>query len=1651
MKKIYIFSLIGLLLHCALPSAGQEDKTTFKQVHKSLWYDANCSADQDKTKGDQPSDSVHLFTGRYALVGAHCMINRTYSTVSVGSFTNHLEYLTDDTLTNHTTMNNVASVQLGYKPQVSVRDMEHHFAKGTTAGFCLASKGTQSVLSLDLANTFVIRFYREGKAVGLVNATSGKDIKGLKLSLISLPSSDNLVYNIEATAPEEFDEVEFGVAGAASVDVASLLKLKYAYVGTSKMYTLTNREADGKKYAKRNTIPDFRDYLNDNGRDENVTIERGTSVLGWKDRAINSNLDDGFGIVLPVKVGWGGGMSIYAIPKDGKGEFFKKGSIVGIDMSAGGVDIDVASGVKFDLLDSLGNTIKNASHTMGDGVLGVDLGGGDRSVTMEAESDFSGVQVNFLKVLGVDLSATILKYAFVCPAPKLFPDAHHCPIEASADLRLCNRETSITLFHNEAMPVTWSLESVKYASTQTKEEKPVIDTNTGEVTNIQYDGIYVFKAKAADGCYETVTVTKGDPEKDKDAGCERVISNTDAELADTKAKDGSSDTQEDQTKGGGSLLSISGWSKDHPKENILDGHADTYAEYTEGLKLADNVRVITVKTKTLADGTQPSFQDLMVSNATDKDAAKQDSICVGFVMQMQSTGLDLKLLQGFRIECYNKDGKRVYRHFVSQSNVLGLQLIGSNKVQKLEFAVTVPKDSTFCSYSLWTTGVLGLDISHLRIYYPFYERGSEVANCSNPIGCGAVQISNTQTGAKIFTGGQSVDASKTGSIGTVDLASMMQDLSNIVDDDPDYKTCAKLGGVLTVGHSYQVGIKMGRTYGSRQRLTIVMDTPNNILTANVGGWMTIETYYKGQPTGYKKTDWKVLGLDLIKSGDRAYYILSPTSEYDEVMITFNGVAGVADFHNIYGIAVQSDINGNGIPDCRDDNSCSTPLVTDVKMEPACQYGSTTITWKGLQNQNYVVYLPEQGNKMLATKLSGEKGYKFSGKLITDDKESRWQYTFTVPADTVLKNYGNRFTVYIESVDTAQLASANYIVHPLITHWLKDAPNTNWNEWGNWKEGSPFYCSDVIIPTDAKRYPVLTAITDDDKKKLTQTDQNNWNKCNGIHFCPDAAVENIQKLTYDSAWVDLGLKTGVYRMFMTPLRSVYSGDFFVSELPESKYFTKLTDSNDPENRTAPYVYQRLWDKVRDNQYQLDASGINTSGTYDLLNTQEASWSQAFNYMQTNYSAWDSSSKNAPDCFTLMVDNRNMDNAVLDVNKTYVIHLPKEGTRNYYYRNYDGTKASETAYPVEHSDNPYKLFGNLLWESTETSITMHYQCDQTSSVEKTNGATVFLVGNPMMSHLSLTPFITANATTNSTGGFYSKNIPVTGVKVYDGNTTYSVIVVGTKPVSTSADKPLYVGPSQAFFIEMKQALTTVNVEYNTSMYGSQPTGYDQTYHSGNAPAAAKALNTSDDEPSYLRVKASNGQNNVSTILLQGIDQKATTLIDEKYKPNLAAFSMEGNQAYDIRPVDADVIDLGFYTSDSCDVQLSFETSGNFNTDDWRLYDRSTDNCYRLDETPVVTMNGANVGRFYLSRIGAVTKIHQAKAADGVTLTVAKGVATVKSLSNDLSAVYVYDEDGSLVDEKILSNASQATLHVAPGVNIVKVCRAGKADKSYKVMGR
>ena len=88
----------------------------------------------------------------------------------------------------------------------------------------------------------------------------------------------------------------------------------------------------------------------------------------------------------------------------------------------------------------------------------------------------------------------------------------------------------------------------------------------------------------------------------------------------------------------------------------------------------------------------------------------------------------------------------------------------------------------------------------------------------------------------------------------------------------------------------------------------------------VGKWMKVETYLDGVATGDTKTDWSVIGADVIATKNNNVYVWNPKKEYDEVVITIAGVLKAADVQKIYGILLQSDIDGDGVPDCKDDDS-----------------------------------------------------------------------------------------------------------------------------------------------------------------------------------------------------------------------------------------------------------------------------------------------------------------------------------------------------------------------------------------------------------------------------------------------------------------------------------------------------------------------------------------------------------------------------------------------------------------------------------------------------------------------------------------------------------------------------------------------------------
>lgn len=86
------------------------------------------------------------------------------------------------------------------------------------------------------------------------------------------------------------------------------------------------------------------------------------------------------------------------------------------------------------------------------------------------------------------------------------------------------------------------------------------------------------------------------------------------------------------------------------------------------------------------------------------------------------------------------------------------------------------------------------------------------------------------------------------------------------------------------------------------------------------------------------------------------------------------------------------------------------------------------------------------------------------------------------------------------------------VHPLKTTWKRNPVNTDWNNWSNWTDGSPWGCTNVVIPTGATQYPKLTAWS-------AVNEFWGGNYCSYIHFEPDAAVLNTHYLQYEGAYVE----------------------------------------------------------------------------------------------------------------------------------------------------------------------------------------------------------------------------------------------------------------------------------------------------------------------------------------------------------------------------------------------------------------------------------------------------------------------------------------------------------------------------------------------------
>ena len=1538
----YVLPAVMLLACPAVPAQAQDEGGSVTDDRRPIYQQTD-------------PDAPFYMANRRALVGTSCVVNRVVSAVSVGSWVDGLDNLTDEDLENYATFPEIVGASVGADPFISVRDVEHVYKGGTQAGFCMVASSGGGLLSLDVIKALQIYTYLDGKKQEELTPT-GDGGSGVSLSLITIPGSDEACVYLTVNTSKDFDEIGLVVGGGVNLSVGGSTRIKYAFVGAPRETALTRDRIEdydpvGDRYGAGDVELEGRWGWNPVLLGIPIPIDEG-SIEKLVDEKIN-DATDLVALVPILSVGYQGGVKIALKHKDDHEEVFPAGTEIGFVYNMGNVlALDVGSWIDIVLFDRDDNEVQRT--TLSASAVGLTVAGGGNGVASTTSGvAFSRAELRFHTVLSVRVGAIGVDHVFVREKPDV---DHHCPINPTLNTNVCDEQNTFQLEANPELSVTWTIESAP-------EGAEVQVTPGGYVTHLNSrPGRYDFRATAADGCYEIVSIVVGD-ELGSEAGataCGTPLVNGNG-LAS-----GTYELSEDIFEGSGSLLSM----RDiEGKDNILNNNYEDYCEYKASLSLAGNLGIVGVKR---TDG-------LIFDGA----AAGAETQRVGFVVEFSSTGLNLSALNYFLIRLY-RGGEQVYEHVIDESNTVSVGLAGSERVQKVRFSIEVPTEIDgqpvqFDEMALWQAGVLNLTLSNTKIYYPFIER--EADHCGDPLGCSSEIVSTSTTGSTINGNATQVAAG-------VQVAGVVNNLGSLVD--ASFDTPLAIANTVGVGSGKVIAINMGRTLDFRHQLGIVVDNKTYLAGVDVGGWLTVRTYYRGNPTGDEFTDWSVLGVNAIGYGDKSYLVMQPKYRYDEVRIEIAAVAGVLDVQNFYGLFLRGDIDNDGIPDCQDPESCSE-TISDLDVASVCVGDVITVSGKGVSEADYTISMPEQGVEEHI-------------KTETDGTFSR-----TYPTQQA-----GRFTMMFYNGSGEVISSTTYTVHPTVTTWKKQPVSTDWNEWSNWTDGSPYLCTDVVIPSDATAYPVLVppTATSDEGTPLPQ--EADLYGCRDIHFEPRAAVDAPQRLNYRRAWVEAELLPNRYYWLAAPLKHMYTGDFFIPAAMQgthtAPYFTELTPANAPENRFDPQVFQRIW--------AASAPGRLYNGDETTVaGVSEGQWSRHFNHVAHDYAA-----EGRAGAFSLWVDNGS-----LPATQGFRFRFPKTHTAYTYYSDYDGQKLGVSDEVDRGEAGEIYRFG---YEAAdEANVTMDYT--RTDGKEVTEHRTVytgvlpltlhvtaernttdFLVGNPTMGRIYLAPF-------------FEENTDVAAVRLLrDGSTAVTVSRDGlaTDPAAT------YVNPMESFVVVLDAEGTQADVTLT-----------DETLLPAETAATAAA--------GTLRVSVE-GRGATASMLLAPGAAAVPTLLDSEQRPPLALFGLTAGTTYDILSA-GDVTELGLLASEADTLRFRFEAGEGTDLAGYRLLDRATGAVYELDDVPALPAGGVTLGRFALATTAALDDAPTAVADVYVTLT--GRTATVHSAAQPIATFVLTAADGRTLTRRTGITANETSVQLRGGVQVLTVTLQDGTQRTFKLLAR
>lgn len=988
------------------------------------------------------------------------------------------------------------------------------------------------------------------------------------------------------------------------------------------------------------------------------------------------------------------------------------------------------------------------------------------------------------------------------------------------------------------------------------------------MTGMTVNGDYVVKAVYTRGeetswSYAVIHRNK----KEAVAGCNTMMINTSG-----------NEGQYTVVESSGSQGGISLFNKINNRQNLVDGDYTNYAEATNVLSLIQ-------------------FGSLAGVHSSQDIAPQGGKTRVGFVMQTNNQLLGADVLKFFFIRLY-KDGEEVFSGLTAENDAVGVGLVG-NDGSKLRFYVET--DQTFDQVELWTAGLLNVNLNTFRLYYAFYEP----TTCEEYAG-------TSEACMEMITAqkhGATINYAETKSSSAASVGATMNNLSYVIDNSQ--QTAASIvAGVSLISRS-TVAVKFNSIRGG-QPVGAILRTPGYVLNASVLQNVAIAAYNGGQAVASESTSGGLASIEVISDAGLAYMEVTPLQDYDEVRISFPSLADALETVWLSGFYIRPDANGNGIPDCAEepDDQGETDIAYKSITEHVCVDETTYLG-------NVRIFVDAQDDKV-GTKLTFTcYPYNGNGQKIEQEAELRQDD----------KGYFFELSLPVGDYSISGLSTYNGLraqVHPLKTTWKRNASDTDWNNWSNWTDGSPWGCTNVVIPAGATRYPDLNAWGSVDKFY-------GGNYCANIHFEPGAAVLNTQYLEYDCAYVEMEVQSGMYHMISTPLHGMVTGDMFVSpEMPA--YFTPLNGATYREVRHNPIVRQKMYSR---------AVTTATSGTNGTV-VATADWSRTFNAVAQPYEQAQG--------IKMMVGN--------DWGTSYRLRFPKAYTEYNYYTLSGGWVKKETLPEGARNMNgkfAYEVIG-FNPENAGSSFTFELRNEE-------QGATCFVAGNPFMSYLDIKTFLTENKqSVQAIRIIDSENI--FGGK--EGLVRISLGENGDLSFDVAGEQSNTIAPLQAFYVEVSgdYASDNVNITYTSNMF-VQPSASTATRSSRSAsvPTAGE-----------MKISAVSGNSVSSCSLLRSAGasdaynakEDIVSLIDEDFMPKVKVYTVADKRALDIQKMsNATRVGLGFMVKDGSQ-QTEFTLDYGSNWKGWTLVDKQTGKRYLLDGTSLTVNAGAmksNDGRFYL----------------------------------------------------------------------------------------